>query len=660
MNPSIQLSIIIVNYNVADFISLCLDSVSLAIKNISTEVIVVDNDSHDNSVEVIKKHFPFVQLIESDTNLGFSKANNLAYSKAKGKYIHFLNPDTVIPEDYYDTLIPFMENTPNVGAVGPRIVDGKGSFAPDSKKSFPSFWVSVSKVLGLSQVFSNSSFFNKYYAAHIDEYETAEVDILSGSTLLIKKEVIDDVNGAFDESYFMYCEDVDLCYRIQQAGYQNYYVPKVSMIHYKGESTKKLSYSYMKVFYTAHALFVKKYYPKNLGALYNFALKMVLGLRHLFNFGKMIFSLIKLFVLDSVLLSLTFLLTIYFWFDSIVQLAPLSTSDVLPLLPIFVSLWLISLYLNGAYDKPHSLYKAGRGMVVGGVLVLAAYSLLPYNFRFSRGAVLLSAVFGTLIILITRWLLSKMRWIKLVPRGKLDYSLAVVCNESAYQTTSKAIQKKGFQSHLIGFISTDSKDINCSKYLGPRESLGDIVHLFHLDEIIFDTSSQSYKDIINEMGKQSGKQYFNIYLPNQNLFIGSYYDTYLLEYYQLHQKYPIGKKEYRRNKRILDFFLASFLLTISPFIFWGFQNKSQLFKNFFGVLVGKYTWVGYPPSSTHEHALPVLKHAILMPYKMTADNNMTLINKSLLYKLYAETYTPLDDFKYWWMNRKYLDAKPIY
>lgn len=660
MDSPIQLSIIIVNYNVADFISLCLDSVALAINNYAAEVIVVDNDSHDNSIAIIKEHFPFVKLIESPTNLGFSKANNLAYAQAKGKYIHFLNPDTFIPEDYYDVLIPFMESKPNVGAVGPRIVDGKGLFAPDSKKSFPSFWVSVSKVLGLSQLFPNSSFFNKYYAADIDEYETAEVDILSGSTLLIKKEVIDAVNGAFDESYFMYCEDVDLCYRIQQAGYQNYYVPEVSMIHYKGESTKKLSYSYMKVFYTAHALFVKKYYPKNLGALYNFALKMVLGLRHLFNFGKMIFSLIKLFVLDSILLSLTFLLTIYFWFDSIAQLAPLSTQDVLPLLPIFVTLWLISLYLNGAYDKPHSLYKAGRGMVIGGVLVLAAYSLLPYNFRFSRGAILLSAVFGTLIILITRWLLSKMGWIKLVPRGKLDYSLAVVCNENAYQTTSKAVQNKGFQSHLIGFISSDSKDVNCSQYLGPRDLLGNIANLFHLDEIIFDTSSQSYKDIISEMSKQGGKQYFNLYLPNQNLFVGSYYDTYLLEYYQLHQKYPIGKKEYKRNKRILDFFLSSALLTLSPFIIWGYKNKTQFLKNVWNVLIGKHTWVGYPNNSSGENSLPVLKPAISTPYKMTSDDDIKLINKSLLHKLYAETYTPLDDFKYWWMNRKFLDANPIY
>lgn len=658
MSHPLLLSIIIVNYNVEQFLCLALDAVVKATKHLNAEIIVVDNASKDQSVAMVKKYFPSVMLIESDENLGFSKANNWAYSLSKGKYIHFLNPDTVIPEDYYDVLLPFMEQMNDIGAVGPRILDGRGQFAVDSKKSFPSFWVSVGKVLGLSNLFPHSSFFNKYYAAHIGEFETAEVDILSGSTLLIKREVIDESGGAFDEDYFMYCEDVDLCYRIQQAGYKNYYVPLVNMIHYKGESTKKLTYSYLKVFYKAHAHFVKKYYPKNLGLIYNFALKSILGLRHVFNFGKMIFSLIKLFIVDVAILTTTFILTMRFWFEKVAQISPVSIIDYSPLLPLFLSIWLISLYLNGAYDKPYSMYKAGRGMLLGGILVLAAYSLLPESIRFSRATILLSTVFGTLLILIMRWLLAKLKWIQLVPRGKLDYSLAVICQQKHYEHNAKIILDQGFQSHLIGFIATDSVKNDKEEWLGGEQSLTAITSVFHLDEIIFDSDSQSYSIILKQMESLSNVQYFNILMPKNRYLIGNHNHQHPLNVFHLHQKYPIGKKEYQRKKRILDLSISLGLFILYPLIVWSFKNRSLLLANIWNVLIGRSTWIGYPSSDLQP--LPTLKPAVFPPFPIHDFNHAKSINLHLLYRLYAETYSPLDDLKFWWMNFKYLDQVPFY
>lgn len=658
MSKPIRLSIIIVNYNVEQFLALCLDAVNNAIKSIDAEIIVVDNASDDGSVAMIKKNFPEVKLIESKTNLGFSKANNIAFNKAEGKYIHFLNPDTVLSENYYDILLPFMEDREDIGAVGPRIIDGKGQYAVDSKKAFPSFWVSVAKVLGLSNLFPHSSFFNKYYAAHIGEFETAEVDILSGCSLLIKKEVILKSGGPFDEDYFMYCEDVDLCYRIQQAGFKNYYVPQVNMIHYKGESTKKLTYSYLKVFYKAHAHFVRKYYPKNLGMIYNLALKSILGLRHVFNFGKVIFSVIKLFIIDVILLSFTFIITMNFWFEKVAQITPVSLNEYSPLLPLFLSIWLISLYLNGAYDKPYSMYKAGRGMLLGGILVLAAYSLLPESIRFSRGTILLSTVFGTLVILITRWLLGKLKWIKLVPRGKLDYSLAVVCAEKQFPNLQAIILEQGYQSHLIGFIGTEDQESKDAAWLGQKNSVASITTMFHLDEVIFDSGSQSYDAIMNQMQQLHSIQYFNILLPKQKYLIGSHNHEHPLNVFNLHQKYPLGQKEHLRSKRILDLFITLSTLLLSPIIVWRFSNKKQLFQNIWNVFQGRYTWIGYP-ETTLQPKLPTLKPAILVPFPLDHYHNGGEINLDLLYQLYAETYAPLDDLKYWWQNFKYLDRTPF-
>lgn len=657
MSQQSLLSVIIVNYNVEQFICLCLDSVIKAVENIDAEIIVVDNASIDRSVSLIKLHFPQVKLIESKENLGFSKANNLAYAKARGKYIHFLNPDTVLPEDYYEKLIPFMEKTPNVGAVGPRIIDGKGRYAPDSKKAFPSFWVSVSKVLGLSSLFPKSHFFNKYYAAHIDEFEIATVDILSGSTLLIRKNVIDKSGGAFDESYFMYCEDLDLCYRIQQAGFDNYYVPITSMVHYKGESTKKLSYSYMKIFYQAHALFVKKYYPKTLGFLYNTALKVVLALRNIFNFSKSIFSLIKLFVLDGLLLSLSFIYLFSFWFDAVVQIPVLPINEVLPLLFVFLPIWLLSLFFNGAYDKPYSLYKAGRGMIIGSILVLAAYSLFPFNIRFSRGAVVLSSIIGTIIILLIRWVLAKLKWIHLVPRGKLDYSVALLSKKERYKENFNALNESQFQSHLLGYISPKlEKNEFSEECIGTAKELKQIAHAFHIDEIIFDTYSLSYKEILNQMEDNAGKMFYNIFLPEQNFFVGSYYDKYPLAYYQLHQKYPIGNKSVKRNKTLLDIALCLIVLFLSPFLIWIYKNKKQFFKNTKNVILRKNSWVGYPSIAQEKYGLPQMKNPVLPPYALKNVENNENIHLLLLYKIYAETYTILDDLKYFLWNIKSLDT----
>ncbi len=411
-----KVSIIIVSYNVQSFLELCLDSVARATRILPAEVIVVDNNSSDESCAMVATRFPDVTLIANKDNAGFSKANNQGLAIAQGEYIHFLNPDTVLPEDFYVKTIAFLDQRQDIGCLGPRLLDGRGQYAYDSKKSFPSFWTSVYKVTGLSKLFPRSTVFNRYYAAHIREHETAEVDILSGCCLLVRQSAMMKAGGGFDESYFMYCEDVDLCYRVQQAGYKNFYYPETSIIHYKGESTRKLSSRYIKIFYDAHALFVKRYYPKRLGAIYIFALRTVLTLRNFINWGRYLFSLFKMFLLDAILLLIVTLLIKDFWLDNIAQVRNMPPGIFVKTIVLFLSTWLISLFLNGAYDKPFSLFKAGRGMVLGTILVLAGYGLLPLSYRYSRGVVLFSGMTGAIVLLLVRWLLSLLGWIRLVPR----------------------------------------------------------------------------------------------------------------------------------------------------------------------------------------------------------------------------------------------------
>jgi len=265
------LSIIIVNYNVKFFLEQCLCSVEKSLQASSfsgtAEVFVVDNHSTDSSVEYLLPKFPEVQFLPNSENIGFSRANNQALEKAKGKYILFLNPDTILAEDSLEKSVAFMESTPGAGAAGVRMVDGQGIFLKESKRGFPSPWAAFCKLTGLTALFPRSSFFAKYYLGHLPEGQTHPAPVLSGAFFLTTRKVLERTGG-FDERFFLYGEDIDLSYRIEKAGYTNYYIAETTIVHFKGESTRKDT-RYVKMFYKAMSQFRRKYFKKELSALFN-------------------------------------------------------------------------------------------------------------------------------------------------------------------------------------------------------------------------------------------------------------------------------------------------------------------------------------------------------------------------------------------------------
>lgn len=248
-----ELSIVIVNYNVRYFLELCLRSVCAAITEIDAEIIVVDNQSSDGSCEMVSKFFPQVKLFSNQENVGFSKANNQGVATAKGKYVCILNPDTVVAEDTFKQLLLFASSQQNLGIVSCKLIDGAGYFLPESKRHVPTPGIAIQKLLGLSK---------KYYASEVDEKSIAKVPVFVGAFMLMLKRVYNEAGG-FDERYFMYGEDIDLSYTILKKGYDNIYYGKTTVIHYKGESTLKDA-EYAKRFYGAMKLFYKKYFQTNL------------------------------------------------------------------------------------------------------------------------------------------------------------------------------------------------------------------------------------------------------------------------------------------------------------------------------------------------------------------------------------------------------------
>lgn len=248
-----KLSVVILNYNVRYFLELCIKSVQAAIKNIDAEIIVVDNNSPDDSCKIIKELFPDTILIENKENLGFSKANNQGVHIANGEFICILNPDTVVAEDTFTQLLEFANTKNNLGIIGCRLIDGTGKFLPESKRNFPIVKVALKKILGSSK---------NYYANHLKENDIGKADVLVGAFMLMKRDVFDKIKG-FDEDYFMYGEDIDMSYKALNFGFDNYYYGKTTIIHYKGESTLKDKF-YAKRFYKAMQIFYSKHFKKSI------------------------------------------------------------------------------------------------------------------------------------------------------------------------------------------------------------------------------------------------------------------------------------------------------------------------------------------------------------------------------------------------------------
>ncbi|HWR94143.1 MAG TPA: glycosyltransferase family 2 protein [Flavobacterium sp.] len=257
-----QLSVIILNYNVRHFLELCVLSVQKAIQNLDAEIIVVDNNSTDDSCVMMKQLFPKVKLIQNLENLGFPKGNNIGVAEAKGEYICILNPDTVVAEDTFEKILAFVEKQKNLGIIGCKLIDGTGNFLPESKRGIPTPWVAFTKIIGLYKVFPKSTYFNKYYAQYLNENETGKVDILVGAFMILKRDLYTEIGG-FDENCFMYSDDIDLSYRVLQKEKSNYYFHETTVIHYKGESTIK-DKLYMKRFREAMEFFYKKHFRVSL------------------------------------------------------------------------------------------------------------------------------------------------------------------------------------------------------------------------------------------------------------------------------------------------------------------------------------------------------------------------------------------------------------
>lgn len=262
-----KLSIVIVSYNVRDYLENCLQSVSRALEGIEGEVFVVDNHSDDDSVEAVRSQYPWVRLIENQENMGFSRANNIAIREARGEYVLLLNPDTIVEKSTLREVLRFMEEHPKAGGAGVMMHNADGSLAPESRRALPTPWVSCLKMLGFTK---------RYYMSHLPWDQPSRIEVISGAFCFLRKKALDEV-GLLDEDFFMYGEDIDLSYRLMKGGWENWYLP-YPITHFKGKSTQKSDYRYVHIFYKAMLIFFRKHYS-HLSLFYALPVKMAIYFR---------------------------------------------------------------------------------------------------------------------------------------------------------------------------------------------------------------------------------------------------------------------------------------------------------------------------------------------------------------------------------------------
>lgn len=510
----VDLTVVIVNYNVCTFLEQALVSVYLAGANRTMEVFVVDNGSVDGSVEMIRDRFPDVTLIVNEHNVGFGAANNIAIRQARGKFVFVLNPDTIVQEDTLDTFIAFMERHPDAGMAGCQILNPDGTFARESRRSFPTPSVAFFKVVGLSRLFPKSRLFGQYNLTYLPEDQEATVDALSGSCMFVRRAAIrysyDDYAaltragntgetvearsgpgpgsgaGLFDESFFMYGEDLDWCYRFGVAGWKIYYTPETQIIHFKGESTKQGELRYVRLFYGAMSQFVQKHFESRHSRIFSKFLHFGIWVKAAQSVARQ--------WLKRILAPLSEWILALLCIQAIALVRSIPSTFSFPSIfysavsPLYASAAVLGIaaargYRHRNINRPRPVW---QGVFVA-FLVVTTASFFVKSIAFSRVVILFGFLTTGIALLVFRWIRRE-----LSERRVGQRQAVVVGSAKAAEQFQRLLKSHPMPPlEVVGYVElTDHPEPSHSTFstlprLGRADQLRDIVRLRHIDDIVF-------------------------------------------------------------------------------------------------------------------------------------------------------------------------------
>ena len=595
----IDLSVIIVNYNVKEFLKNSLESIRKSSADLNVETIVVDNASSDGSVEEISEKYPEVKLIKNQDNVGFGAANNQALEQAEGKYILLLNPDTIVKEDTFTTLIKFLNEYPDAGIVSCKVLNPDGTLQLACRRSFPGPWTSFTKVTGLSTLFPKSRLFARYNLTYLDENEVNEVDAISGSFMFLKKEVYDKVGG-FDKRFFMYGEDLDYCYRIQSAGFKVYYVPLTEIIHYKGESTKRSSMDETKVFYDAMHLFVKKHFSSFF--IVEWILRIAIFFRKIFTFLNVYKLPILSAAADFIIMSISIYAAEQIYSSERWPGFPELSKPFVYLIPALLQL-IISVVAGNYKRDTLSILKSLISLFAGAI-ILSASTFFLKQFAFSRAVLLIS--YSMMFFALPLWRLILKAGFRI---GLSSYSgknnTLIVSQPDTGADLLKKLKTSFTQIYNIkGFVSEEQnlvgENIDGYTVVGSLETLKKLIAELKINKVLFSSNDITYDKMFAIVSECQGLDVeFLVVGQGQEFLVGKNEVTLFDDLPLLKVNYNISSFGHKITKYFFDKFLGLFLaITVLPFTFIYSKisgRRGELSKFILGVpsvLFGNRSFVG--------------------------------------------------------------------
>lgn len=563
-----QLSVIIVNYNVRAFLENALVSVYKALGGITGEVIVVDNASDDGSVEMVRQKFPDVKLFANEHNLGFAAANNIGMKAASGEFILLLNPDTIVQEDTFKVMIDVLDNNEDVGLAGCKILNPDGTLQLACRRSFPTPWIAFTKIIGLSALFPKSRLFSKYNLEYLNPDESYEVDAVSGSFMFLRRSVMDRVGG-LDEQFFMYGEDLDWSYRVKREGWKIYYVHSTQIVHYKGQSVRRSDIDEVKLFYEAMRVFVQKYFSR--GIVSDLVLRFGIVVREWAAFLGRAAKPLRATFLDLLLIDASFIAAEFIWFGEFFRF-PHYAYQV-----IFIVPWLIlaiTMQSLGVYTtRKLSSARAASSVLIGYVL-LSALTFFFKQYGFSRMVVVISGSMNLILLpgwrLLARTLLRSPEHHRKSLFGRRTVIVGLDASGQAVLQKLRARIDGGY--NIVGFIDLNRKRLGEKvagvEILGSIDNIGKVIEEQRVTEVIFSTNALAYSDILSVIGRSRSRSVnFRLVPSSLEVIIGKTHIDELGDLPLVDIDYSISRPLNKFLKRLFDIvFSFCCVIFIYPFI----------------------------------------------------------------------------------------------
>ncbi len=604
-----ELSIVIVNYNVKEFLTQCLDSIFKSQTQYNYEVIVVDNSSRDSGRDEICSTFKDITWIDNSENVGFGRANNQGFSRAKGVYTLILNPDTVLQEDTLEKCISYLLAHPEVGGLGIKGLDGSGQFLPESKRALPTPLVALWKITGLSAIFPKSSVFARYHLGHLSPEENHEVDILVGCFMMVPTQLLLSVGG-FDPQYFMYGEDIDLSYELQKTGHKNIYFSDSQIIHYKGESTKRGSLNYVRMFYKAMVLFAKKQFTGSSAAAYSLLIYSGIYLRATLaivaRLGKSTFTpLLDAAVLFAVLNTIK-----SYWEQNHRFINGGSYPDLYTytIQGSYVLVWLFGLWLSGVYFKNNRPIVMVRSMIVTTLFIGFTYGLLPDELRFSRALLLLGALGGLSAMLGWRAVLSVLSGKPMFEGATKQPRILFFGSKYSKGALDDILHSSGI---IPSFYWEEVPNFNNDDWLLKLQAL---VRLHRINELIVDVSEVSNTRLISILTSLGEQTSVKSLMPEQKFIIGS--DSSLTQGTTYRKSQQTADPQYLRQRRVFEITATFLVVSLAPMtlvcaLATGRFSAWKLWIRYSGhIMTGEKSLIGYSRSLSEKFNVPPLPHPI--------------------------------------------------